>query len=125
MGDISLKMFIFLLSVKKLGLMMVAKEDVMKKLKEVIDPELGINIVDLGLIYKVEQKEKKHGKEQFYIEMTFTTPACPMVNYMLDDLERKLNELEDADFDVKVVFEPRWTPDRLSKEARKKLGIEK
>ena len=48
-----------------------------------------------------------------------------MVNYMLDDLERKLNELEGADFDVKVVFEPRWTPDRLSSEARKKLGIEK
>ena len=102
---------------------MVTKEDVMKKLREVMDPELGISIVDLGLIYKVEHKGKKGDKEQFYIEMTFTTPACPMVNYMLDDLKGKLDEIKDADFDVNVVFEPKWTPDRISKEARKKLGI--
>ncbi len=102
---------------------MVTKEDVMNKLKQVMDPELGISIVDLGLIYKVEQKEKKNEKDQFYIEMTFTTPACPMVNYMLDDIKKKLDEFKDADFEVNVVFEPRWTPERMSKEAREKLGI--
>jgi len=104
---------------------MITKEDVMKKLNEVMDPELGISIVELGLIYKVEHKGEKEGKDQFYIEMTFTTPACPMVNYMLDDLKAKLDEFKDADFDVKVVFDPPWTPERISKEARKKLGIEK
>jgi metal-sulfur cluster biosynthetic enzyme len=57
--------------------------------------------------------------------MTFTTPACPMVNYMLDDLESKLDDIKDADFEVKVVFDPPWTPDRISREARKKLGMEK
>lgn len=103
--------------------LMVAKEDVMKKLNEVMDPELGISIVELGLIYKVEHKGKEKGKDQFYIEMTFTTPACPLVNYMLDDLKKKLDEFKDADFDVNVVFEPRWTPDRISKKAKEKLGM--
>lgn len=102
---------------------MVTKEDVMNKLNEVMDPELGISIVDLGLIYKVEHKGKKDNKDQFYIEMTFTTPACPMVNYMLDDLKSKLDEIKDADFDVKVVFDPPWTPEKMSKEAKEKLGI--
>ncbi len=104
---------------------MVTKEEVYEKLKKVMDPELGISIVDLGLIYRIEMKGKKDGREQVYIEMTFTTPACPLANFMLDDLKHKLDEIKDVDFDVKVVFEPRWTPDRISKEARKKLGIEK
>jgi metal-sulfur cluster biosynthetic enzyme len=96
------------------------KEMIYNKLKEVIDPELGINIVDLGLIYKVEVlKEKKEAK----VEMTFTTPACPMINYILADVEKKLNELEDIDIEVKVVFSPAWTPDLMSKEAKLKLGM--
>ncbi len=104
---------------------MVTKDEVVKKLSEVIDPELGINIVDLGLVYKVERKGKKDGRDQFYIEITFTTPACPLLNFMLDNLKAKLDELKDADFDVRVVFEPPWTPDRISKEGKRKLGIEK
>ncbi len=104
---------------------MVTEKEVMDKLKKVMDPELGISIVDLGLIYKVEYKGKKDEKDQFYIEMTFTTPACPMVNYMLDDLKNKLDEIKDVDFEINVVFDPPWTPDRVSKEARKKLGMEK
>ena len=102
---------------------MVTKEDVMNKLNEVIDPELGISIVELGLIYKVENKGKKDDKDQFYVEMTFTTPACPLVNYILDDIKKKLEEFKDADFDVNVVFEPKWTPEKMSKKAREKLGI--
>lgn len=102
---------------------MISEKDVMEQLNRVIDPELGIGIVDLGLIYKVEHKGKKNGKEQFYVEMTFTTPACPLVNYMLEDVRKKLDEFKDADFEVNVVFEPRWTPDRMSKKAREKLGI--
>ena len=102
---------------------MTTKEEVMNKLKEVIDPELGINIVDMGLIYKVESKGTKEGKEQFYVEMTFTTPACPLMNVMMADVQKKLEEFEDADFEVKIVFEPRWTIDNMSPEAKKKLGI--
>ncbi|NYZ77525.1 metal-sulfur cluster assembly factor [Candidatus Micrarchaeota archaeon] len=102
---------------------MVAKEEVMKMLGEVMDPELGISIVDLGLVYKVEKKGKKDGKEQFYIEMTFTTPMCPLVNYMLDEVKKKLDGIKGADFDVRVVFDPPWTPERISKETRKRLGL--
>ena len=102
---------------------MTTKDEVIEKLKQVMDPELGINIVDMGLIYKVEPKEKKGGKDQFYIEMTFTTPACPLMNYMMRDVEKKLNEIKDADFDIKIVFEPKWTVERLSPAAKKKLGI--
>lgn len=102
---------------------MVTKEEIMNKLKEVIDPELGINIVDMGLIYKVESKGKKNEKEEFYIEMTFTTPACPLMNVMMADVQKKLEEFKDADFEVKVVFEPKWTFEKMSPEAKKKLGI--
>ncbi len=102
---------------------MTTKEEVMNRLKEVIDPELGINIVDMGLIYKVESKGMKKGKEQFYVEMSFTTPACPLMNVMMADVQKKLEEFKDADFEIKIVFEPRWTFERMSPEAKKKLGI--
>jgi len=104
---------------------MTTKNDVLKKLKEVIDPELGINIVDMGLIYKIEKKNKKKesGKrDEFYIEMTYTTPACPLMGFMESQIRKKLEQL-DADFDVRIVFNPPWTPARLSKSARKKLRI--
>ncbi|MFH1221563.1 MAG: metal-sulfur cluster assembly factor [Candidatus Micrarchaeota archaeon] len=102
---------------------MATKDEVLGQLRKVLDPELGISIVDLGLIYKVEEKPKKKGKQQFYIEMTFTTPACPLIGYMESDIRRKLDELKNADFDVKIVFDPLWTPDRLSPAAKKQLGM--
>jgi len=102
---------------------MTTKQEIMDKLKEVADPELGINIVDLGFIYKIEKRETKNDKEQFYMEMTFTTPACPLMNVMMTDVQKKLEEFKNADFEIKIVFEPRWTVDRMSPEAKKKLGI--
>ncbi|MEM2909281.1 MAG: metal-sulfur cluster assembly factor [Candidatus Bilamarchaeaceae archaeon] len=104
---------------------MTSRKAILEKLKEVMDPELGINIVDLGLIYNINiQREKKKGSRQkVRLEVMFTTPMCPMMNFMLDEIQRKLNEIKDADFEVSVVFEPRWTPDRMSAEAKKKLGI--
>jgi metal-sulfur cluster biosynthetic enzyme len=101
---------------------MVTKKDVLKKLSEVMDPELGVNIVDMGFIYKIEKKKTKNKKEQFYIEMTYTTPACPLMGFIEDQIRNKLSELN-ADFDIRVVFDPPWTPARISKDARKKLGI--
>jgi len=101
---------------------MVTKKDVLKKLSEVMDPELGVNIVDMGFIYKIEKKKTKNKKEQFYIEMTYTTPVCPLMGFIEDQIRNKLSELN-ADFDIRVVFDPPWTPARISKDARKKLGI--
>ena len=104
--------------------MKVTEKQILEKLSQVIDPELGINIVDLGLIYGVNVLETKKGeKQKAKVEMTFTTPACPMINYLIGNVESKLNELKDIDIEVTVVFEPLWTPDRMSKEAKMKLGM--
>jgi len=106
--------------------------DILTKLESVIDPELGLNIVEMGLIYDVtvhpkkpqEQKSKKPKENQTAdIKMTFTTPACPMMNHMLDEIKAKLDEIPDADICVHVVFEPPWSTDRLSKNAKLKLGM--
>ncbi|MFH1394209.1 MAG: metal-sulfur cluster assembly factor [Candidatus Micrarchaeota archaeon] len=104
---------------------MATEKEVLRKLGEVIDPELGIDIVELGLIYEVKAHKKEKDKDQkIEIKMTFTTPACPMINFMLAQVEEKLNEIKDADIEVSVVFEPLWTPERMSKKAKLKLGIE-
>lgn len=97
---------------------MATKEDILGKLRLVKDPELGINIVDLGLIYEVGIKEKK-----VLIKMTFTTPACPMMNYMLMQAKERLEELPDLDIEIEIVFDPPWSPERLSKEAKLRLGM--
>jgi metal-sulfur cluster biosynthetic enzyme len=100
----------------------VTKKEILNKLKEVIDPELNVNIVDLGLIYTVEVF-KDNNKQKANVEMTFTTPACPMINYLLASVESKLNELKDIDIEVRVVFTPAWTPEKMSKKAKLQLGL--
>ena len=102
---------------------MLSKKAVLAKLSTVEDPELGMNIVDLGLIYDVKVGKKEAGKPQkASIRMTFTTPACPMMNAILDDMKAKLESFADADIEIMVVFEPFWSIDRLSEKARIKLG---
>ncbi|VVC02738.1 Iron-sulfur cluster assembly protein [Candidatus Bilamarchaeum dharawalense] len=103
---------------------MVRKQEILRKLGQVMDPELGMSIVDLGLIYDINVKKKKPGKlQEVFIKMTFTTPACPMINEMLDDVKLKLDEFKDADIEITVVFEPLWSPDRMSERAKIKLGM--
>lgn len=103
---------------------MVIKDDIMEKLAQVIDPELGISIVDMGLIYEVRVDKKKEGETQkAFVKMTFTTPACPMMNMMLDDVKDRLEELPDIDIELTITFEPLWTPEMMSQRAKLKLGI--
>jgi metal-sulfur cluster biosynthetic enzyme len=106
---------------------MVSKEDILARLREVEDPELGVNIVDLGLIYGVEVRNKgRGGKARLVsarIRMTFTTPACPLMNQILEDVKAKLEVFKDADIEVSVVFDPLWSIDRMSERARIKLGL--
>ena len=98
---------------------MVSKEDVMKVLKECYDPEIGISLVDLGLIYDV-----KVDKDKVRIKMTLTTPGCPMHAMMAEDVKEKVNKIKGVkSVNIDIVFDPPWTPDRMSKEAKKMLGF--
>ena len=98
--------------------MALSEGEVIEKLREVMDPELGVNIVDLGLIYGVEVKGKK-----VKIKMTFTTPACPLLNFLVQNVEAKAKEAGAEDVQVELVWDPPWSPEKMSPEAKKKLGI--
>ena len=103
---------------------MVTKQQILDKMGLVIDPELGISIVDLGLVYDVDIREKgRDALQKVFIKMTFTTPACPMLNDILNEVTARLDEFKDLDIELSVVFEPAWTPDRMSKKAKIKLGL--
>jgi metal-sulfur cluster biosynthetic enzyme len=97
---------------------MLNKKEVIKVLKEVVDPELGLNVVDLGLIYDI----KIEGKNVF-VKMTLTSPFCPMSQLLVKEVENKIKTLNAKNVKVEVVFEPAWSPERMSKKAREKLGI--
>ncbi|MEX0662135.1 MAG: metal-sulfur cluster assembly factor [Balneolaceae bacterium] len=80
------------------------------KLKDVIDPELGVNIVDLGLIYQMYLREGK----TFVVIYTTTTPGCPMRRYLQRKIEEALQSIKDIDaFETEMVFEPEWTVDMI------------
>ena len=103
---------------------MVEKEEILEKLAQVIDPELGLNIVDLGLIYEIDIKEKEKDElQKVFIKMTFTTPACPLMGEMIEEVKRRLDELPELDIEVSIVFDPLWTPEMMSEKAKAKLGI--
>ena len=98
---------------------MVTHEQVLDGLKQVIDPELFINIVDLGLIYKIDIQDKTVA-----VDMGMTSPACPAGPQLVAQATRRIEELEEGTkADVKVVLTPPWTPDRMSDAARDQLGI--
>ena len=100
------------------GVTMVSKEDVMKVLEGVIDPEIGLSVVDLGLIYEVNIDGGRVG-----IKMTLTTPGCPLAAFIAADAKRQVGAMEGVDeVDVDVVFEPPWSPDMMSEKAKKMLG---
>jgi len=90
-------------------------------LREVVDPELGINIVDLGLVYDVAVEDGT-----VRVAVTMTTPACPLHAYVLDAIEsvlrRELPQVRRVD--VRLVWDPPWHPDRMSREAKRLLGWE-
>jgi metal-sulfur cluster biosynthetic enzyme len=99
------------------------EDHVREALKQVIDPELFINIVDLGLIYGVEIEDVE-GKSNIKIDMTMTSPACPAGPQLIQQSKTVLGALPDvANVEVKVVMVPPWTPDRMTEDARDQLGI--
>lgn len=87
----------------------------------VIDPELGINVVDLGLLYDVDIRSEK----AVNIEMTLTTMGCPLWDVIQADATRVVKERygDDIEVDVDFVFDPPWNPEMMSEDARMELGI--
>jgi metal-sulfur cluster biosynthetic enzyme/nitrite reductase/ring-hydroxylating ferredoxin subunit len=101
-------------------------EDLVRELlKQVKDPELFVNIVDLGLIYDVSFSQAPDETKQLVsIDMTMTSPACPAGPQLIADTKRVVNTHEKvADVEVRIVMEPPWTPDRMTDDARDQLGI--
>jgi len=104
--------------------MAIAEDRVREALKGVVDPELFVNIVDLGLIYDIKINEQPDAKSNVAIEMTMTSPACPAGPQLLSQSQDAIRRLDGVgEVDVKLVMEPPWTPDRMTEEARDQLGI--
>jgi len=104
--------------------MPLAEDTVREALKQVIDPELFVNIVDLGLIYAVAIEPREEDKAKVLIEMTMTSPACPAGPQLLQGSKDAVARLEGvSEVEVKLVMIPPWTPDRMTEEARDQLGI--
>lgn len=98
---------------------MFTEQDILNRLREVIDPEIGLSIVDLGLIYSIEVDEAK----QVHVKMTLTTPGCPMHDAMSAWAQRAVEAVPGvAAASIAVVWEPRWNPGMMSEHARAQLG---
>jgi len=99
---------------------LVTKEDVIKALKKVYDPEIPVNIVDLGLIYGIEIKDNSVN-----IKMTMTAPGCPLGFLLVDMVKEAVKEEIPSvkEVNVKLVWDPPWTPERMSEEAKRLLGF--
>jgi len=95
------------------------KDMAVEALYQIIDPELGINVIDLGLVY-----EMRISPEEVYVQMTMTTPGCPMHESIVNAAERALKMLFPLKtVNIHLVWEPAWTPERLSPSAKQKLGF--
>ena len=93
-------------------------EEAWQALREVLDPELGINVVDLGLVYALEATGGR-----VRVQLTMTTAACPLGDQLVHDAEARLRALPwVTDAQIALVWEPAWTPERMSPAARKTLG---
>ena len=95
------------------------EEMVHAALSTVDDPEIGMNIVDLGLVYRIDI-----APELVRVELTMTTPACPMGEIIIDNARRAVGAAlpQNVAVDVVLVWEPPWTPDRMSESARQTFG---
>ena len=96
------------------------EEAILKMLKTVFDPEIPVNVYDLGLIYGIELKDDGVCD----ITMTLTAPSCPAGDFIVEDIRQKVGSVEGVkDVNVQLVFEPEWTKDMMSEEAKLELGF--
>lgn len=98
----------------------ISENDVRTVLTEVIDPELGINMVDLGLLYEINISDDNHVD----IVMTLTTPGCPLGSFFRKDIRDRLAKLNGIkSSDVRIIFDPPWDFSRVTDEAKAQLGF--
>lgn len=97
------------------------EERIVDVLRTVFDPEIPVNIYDLGLIYKIDVKDDGNVD----IDMTFTAPTCPAADFILEDVRQKVDALQGVKSTmVNLVFEPEWDKSMMSEEARVELGLD-
>ena len=97
------------------------KKLVVEKLKECFDPEIPIDLWNLGLIYEIKINDK-----EIEILMTLTTPGCGMANHIADDLKNKILKLKQvSNVNINITFDPIWSPEMMTDEGRVKLGFDK
>jgi metal-sulfur cluster biosynthetic enzyme len=95
------------------------KEKILEVLKTVIDPEIGLNIVDLGLVYNIDETENN-----INVTMTLTTPGCPMHDTITQWAENAVKQLApEKDVMINLVWEPQWTPSLMTEEAKQQLEM--
>ena len=96
------------------------KERIIEVLKTVYDPEIPVNVYDLGLIYKVELDEENNA----IIDMTLTAPGCSLADFIVEDVRMRVEGIEQIkSVTVNLVFEPEWNKDMMSEEAKLELGF--
>ena len=96
------------------------EEAIVAMLKTVYDPEIPVNVYDLGLIYKVDVDDDKNVR----IDMTLTAPNCPAVDFIVEDVRMKVESVDGVkSVEINLVFEPEWHRDMMSKEAKLELGF--
>ena len=97
------------------------EKDIVATLKNIYDPEIPVNIYDLGMIYKIDLNDDG----TLNVDMTFTAPSCPAADYILEDVRSKLDSVDGVKTaNVNLVFEPAWDQSMMSEEARVELGFE-
>ena len=96
------------------------EEAIVAMLKTVYDPEIPVNVYDLGLIYKVDVNDEKNVR----IDMTLTAPNCPAVDFIVEDVRMKVESVDGVkSVEINLVFEPEWHRDMMSEEAKLELGF--
>ena len=98
----------------------VTVEEIQEALRDVYDPEIPVNVLDLGLVYDI-----KLNGSQVYVQMTLTAPGCGMGPYIAQNAEWRLAEIEGIDeVEVDMVFDPPWTPEMITEDGKKLLGLD-
>jgi len=109
---------------KAKGTPAVSEQRIWYALKNCYDPEIPVNIIDLGLVYNVKIEENSQGKSDVYIRMTLTAPGCSMGPMIAADVKRRVQQIPGvSDVVVEIVFEPMWNPDMMSEAAKLTLNM--